>query len=81
MEEPDLTAEETIKLLDRRNTDLAAREWVVVRWSASKDAKSTHFAALVGDVSLEALKACRLKSFCGLVEYSLGCSTRNAGTT
>jgi len=49
VEEPDLTAEETVKLLDRQ-----------------RDAKSAHFAALVSDSSLEALKACGSKPFCGL---------------
>jgi len=66
VEEPDLTAEETVKLLDRQNTGLAAREWVVVRGSESRDAKSSHFAALVSDSSLEALRACGSKPFCGL---------------
>jgi len=66
VEEPDLTVEETIKLLDRQNTGLAAGEWVVIRGSASKDAKSAYFAALVGDASLEALKACGLKPSCRL---------------
>jgi len=65
VEEPDLTAEETVKLLDRQNTGLAAREWVVVRGSESRDAKSAHFAALVGDSSLEALRACSSKPFWG----------------
>jgi len=66
VEEPDLTVEETIKFLDRQNTGLAAREWVVIRGSASRDAKSAHFAALVGDASLEALKTCGWRPFCGL---------------
>ena len=61
-----MTAQETLKLLDRQNTDLAASEWVVTRGSESRDATSSHFACLVGDSSLDALKACGLKPFCGL---------------
>jgi len=38
----------------------------VVRESESRDAKSAYFAALVGDSSLEALRACGSKPFCGL---------------
>ncbi|KYM96592.1 hypothetical protein ALC62_12719 [Cyphomyrmex costatus] len=45
---------------------LGAREWVVVRRSESRDAKSAHFASLIGDRSLEALKTCGFKPFCGL---------------
>lgn len=66
VEEPDLTAQEALKLLDRQNTGLAASEWVVTRGSESRDATSSHFACLVGDSSLEALKTCGLKPFCGL---------------
>jgi len=89
VEEPDLTAEETVKLLDRQNTGLAAREWVVVRGSESRDAKSAHFAALVSDSSLEALKTCGSKPFCGLgratvklldKERSQGAATSTRGT-
>ncbi|KYN04947.1 hypothetical protein ALC62_04172 [Cyphomyrmex costatus] len=66
VEESDLAVEEAIKLLDRQNTGLDAREWIVVRGSASRDAKSAHFAALIGDRSLEVLKTCGFKPFCGL---------------
>ncbi|KYM97062.1 hypothetical protein ALC62_12263 [Cyphomyrmex costatus] len=66
VEESDLAVEEAIKLLDRQNTGLGAREWVVVRGSESRDAKSAHFAALIGDRSLEVLKTCGFKPFCGL---------------
>jgi len=66
VEESDLAAEETIKLLDRQNTGLAAGEWVVIRESESRDAKSAHFAAFVSKSSLEALKNCGFKPFCGL---------------
>jgi len=71
VEEPDLTIEETIKFLDKQNTGLAAGEWVVIRGSTSRDAKSAHFAALVGDSSLEALKACGFRPFCGLGRASI----------
>ncbi|KYN07980.1 hypothetical protein ALC62_01045 [Cyphomyrmex costatus] len=66
VEESDLAVEEAIKLLDRQNTGLGAREWVVVRGSESRDAKSAHFAALIGDRSLEILRTCGFKPFCGL---------------
>ncbi|KYN05108.1 hypothetical protein ALC62_04003 [Cyphomyrmex costatus] len=66
VEESDLAVEEAIKLLDRQNTGLGAREWVVVRGSESRDAKSAHFAALIGDRSLEVLRTCGFKPFCGL---------------
>jgi len=46
VEEANLTAEENFKLLDKQNTDLTAREWVVVRESKSKDAKCAHFVPL-----------------------------------
>ncbi|KYN05848.1 hypothetical protein ALC62_03215 [Cyphomyrmex costatus] len=66
VEESDLAAETAIKLLDRQNTGLGAREWVVVRGSVSRDAKSAHFAALMDDRLLEVIKTCRFKPFCGL---------------
>jgi len=66
MEESDLTAKETIRFLNRQNTGLTAGEWVVVKESVSKDAKSAYFAALVGDNSLETLKNNGFKPFCKL---------------
>jgi len=66
VEETDLIAEETIKFLDRQNSDLIAGKWVVVKGSKSRDAKSAHFTALVGDAFLETLKNCSFKSFCRL---------------
>ncbi|XP_039310101.1 uncharacterized protein LOC105203618 [Solenopsis invicta] len=65
-EESDLTAEEVIKLLDKQNVGLVAKEWIIVKGSESKSVKSTHFAALITDLSLEGLKACGYKPFCGL---------------
>lgn len=61
-----MVVEKAIKLLDRQNTGLGVREWVVVRGSESKDAKSAHFAALIGDTSLEVLKTYDFKPFCEL---------------
>jgi len=66
VEESDLTAKETIRFLNRQNTGLTAGEWVVVKESVSKDAKSAYFAALVGDNSLETLKNNGFKPFCRL---------------
>jgi hypothetical protein len=57
VEDPEMTVKETLELLDRQNKGLASSEWVVVRGSESRDATSTHFAALIGDRPLEALKA------------------------
>jgi len=39
VKEPDLVVKEIIKLFDRQNTD-EYREWIIVRRSESKDAKS-----------------------------------------
>ncbi|KYN09302.1 hypothetical protein ALC57_18572 [Trachymyrmex cornetzi] len=84
VEEPDLAAEEAMKLLDRQNAGLGAREWVVVNGNESRDAKNAHFAALIGDVSLETLQICGFKPFCGLgratkllyTEHKAGTTTR-----
>lgn len=45
MGKPDLTSKETIKLLDRQNTGLGAREWVVGE-STNRDALNAHFLPL-----------------------------------
>lgn len=66
VEEPDVTVEEAIKLLDRQNEGLEASGWIVARGSGSRDASSAHFACLIGDSSLEALKKTGLRPFCGL---------------
>lgn len=41
-------------------------DWVIAKGSESRDATSTHFAALVGDGALRALKALNFKPYCGL---------------
>lgn len=64
-EEPEATAKEIVDLLARQNEGLATKDWIVVRASESRDAKSTHFACLVDDRSLEALKNLGLRPFCG----------------
>lgn len=61
VEKPDLTAEESNRLLDRQNAGLASGEWLVVRGSESRDAKSSHYAALIPGRSLNVLKACSLR--------------------
>ena len=65
VEEPDLSVKEAISLLDRQNVGLAPGDWVVSGGSESRDASSTHFACLVTSQSLEALKACNFRPFCG----------------
>lgn len=72
VEEPDIEVEEALRLLSQQNTGLATREWVVVRGSRSRDALGcAHFACLIGDSSLGALKNCGLRPFCGLGRASV----------
>ena len=66
VEDPEMSVKETLELLDRQNKGLASSEWIVVRGSESRDATSTHFAALIGDRPLEELKALNFKPYCGL---------------
>jgi len=66
VEEPDVSAEEALRLLGKQNMGLATNDWIVIKGSESRDATSTHFACLIGDPSLEALKACNFRPFCGL---------------
>ncbi|KYN30371.1 hypothetical protein ALC56_15347 [Trachymyrmex septentrionalis] len=47
-----------ITALFEQNIDLNAREWVVLRESESRDAKSAHFADMIDGASLEILKIC-----------------------
>ncbi|KYQ59906.1 hypothetical protein ALC60_01001, partial [Trachymyrmex zeteki] len=68
----------------RQNASLGAREWVVMRGSESRNAKSVHFAALIGKAFLKALKICSFKPFCGLGRTSvkvLDKEHRGGGTT
>lgn len=65
VEEPDLSVKEALELLDRQNAGLAPEDWVVSGGSESRDALSTHFACLVTAQSLEALKACNYRPYCG----------------
>ena len=65
VEESDLVAVgEAIKLFDRQNADLSAKEWIVMRTKAN--AKSVHFAAMIDGAFLKALKTCGFKPSCGL---------------
>ncbi|XP_071572498.1 uncharacterized protein [Temnothorax nylanderi] len=66
VEDPKMPVKEAIELLDRQNKGLQAANWVVARGSESRDAASTHFAALIGEGALRALKALNFKPFCGL---------------
>lgn len=66
VEEPDVSAEEALRLLCKQNAGLATSDWIVIRESKSKNATNTHFICLVRDPSLEALKTCNFRPFCGL---------------
>lgn len=66
VEEPDVSAEEALKLLGKQNTGLATNDWIVIRESENRDATNIHFACLIRDPSLKALKACNFRPFCGL---------------
>jgi len=66
VEKPDLSAEEALRLLGRQNAGLATGDWIVTRGSVSMDATSTHFACLIGDQSLDALKSCNFRPSCSL---------------
>ena len=69
--DPKITAKEALQLLDIQNEGLASDEWVIVRGSESRDAASSHFAALIGDGPLEALKALNFKPYCGLGQATI----------
>jgi hypothetical protein len=71
VEDPKLSVKQIIDLLDRQNEGLTSGEWIVVRGSESRDATSAHFAALIGDQSLEGLKAFNFKPYCGLGQASI----------
>jgi len=58
-----LTAEETVKLLDRQNTGLLGRDR---REEERKHAKSTLLSLSAIKVFLETLKNCGFKPFCEL---------------
>jgi hypothetical protein len=62
-EDSKITAEEALELLDRQNEDLASRKWVVVKDSDSMNAKSSHFAAMIGYQPLKALRAPNFKPY------------------
>ncbi|XP_024888738.1 uncharacterized protein LOC112465430, partial [Temnothorax curvispinosus] len=66
-----MPVKEAIELLDRQNEGLQAADWVVARGSESRDATSTHFAALIGEGALSALKALNFKPFCGLSQATV----------
>jgi hypothetical protein len=71
VEDPKLSVKQILGLLDRQNEGLTSGEWIVVRGSESRDATSAHFAALIGDQSLEGLKALNFKPYCGLGQASI----------
>jgi hypothetical protein len=66
VEDPEMSVKETLELLDRQNKGLASSEWIVVTGGESRDAKSAHFAALIGDRPLEKLKALNFKPYCNI---------------
>ena len=66
MKDPEMTAKEAFELLDRQNKGLVSHEWVFVRDRESRNATNSHFAALISDQQLEALKALNFKIYCKL---------------
>jgi len=46
-------------------------DWVVVKSSEKRDAKSTHFATLVKDETLRALETLEYKPFCGVSQATV----------
>ena len=66
IEDPEMTVKESLKLPDKQNECLATNEWVITRGTDSRDAMSSHFAALISDEPLEALKALNFQPYCGL---------------
>ena len=71
VDDPDQTAEESIKFLSRQNVGLDAGRWLVVKGSESRDAKSSHFAAMIPEQSLAVLKSCNFRPHCGLSRASV----------
>ena len=63
VENPEMSVKETLELLDRQNKGLASNEWVIVRGSKNRDATSSHFAALIGNRRMEALKTLSFKPY------------------
>jgi hypothetical protein len=71
VEDPKMSVKRALDLLDRQNKGLASSGWIVVRGSESRDATSTHFAALIGDRPLKELKALNFKPYCGLGQATI----------
>ncbi|KAK0159523.1 hypothetical protein PV327_010982 [Microctonus hyperodae] len=59
--EEDVLAQEATDLMNRQSPGLESRRWIVIKGSEKTDATSSHFAALVDDMSLQALKAWNFK--------------------
>jgi hypothetical protein len=66
VQDPEMTAKEALELPDRLNEGLVSHEGVIMRGSESRDATSSHFAALIGYQPLEALKALNFRPYCRL---------------
>lgn len=65
VDNPKKPINEIIELIDKQNPGVG-NDWVIVKSSEKRDAKSTHFAALVKEETLRALEAISFKPFCGL---------------
>jgi len=66
IEDPNLPVKRALELLDKQNANLATKDWIITRGSESRDATSTHFAALIREQSLQAIKALNYRPYCGL---------------
>lgn len=71
VEDPTIPVKEALELLDRQNVGIQSPDWVIAKGSESRDATSTHFAALIGDGALRALRALNFKPYCGLGQATI----------
>lgn len=81
VEEPDIKVEESLRLLDLQNSGLAAGEWVVGLGGVKQEANGIHFTCLVGGSSLEAIRKCGSRPFCGLGRAHITWSDRDREKT
>lgn len=63
--EEDVTVQKVTALMDRQNTGLNSKTWILVKGSEKKETTSSHFAALVDGKAMQALKACNYRLHCG----------------
>ncbi|XP_067212043.1 uncharacterized protein [Linepithema humile] len=69
--DPEISADEVLKLFDRQNEGLGAKGWIVSKNSERRDALRTHFIASISNSSVEVLKALNFKPYCGVVRATV----------